>query len=61
MDEDAERQAMIDDPTGFEREFNFDCSQLVKFPSSMGISGFAYQNDGVCYINGLQQAFHKSS
>lgn len=60
IDEEAERLAMLEDPTGFEREFNFDERQIVHFPTNMGVSGFAFENDGVNYINGLNRLLEKT-
>ena len=39
------------DPPGFEEEFIVDEKQVVRFPSNMGVSGYALQGDAVCYIN----------
>lgn len=39
------------DPPGFEEEFVIDEKQVVRFPTNMGISGYALQNDSVCFIN----------
>ena len=44
---------MVEDPTGFEREFNFPSTSIVRFPMNMGITGFAYQNDAINYFNKL--------
>lgn len=53
LDEDAERLAKKEDPNSFERDFNFDERSVVRFPRNMGISGFAFENDGVTFVNGL--------
>lgn len=55
LDEEAERLANIEDPSGFEREFNFEQRQIVKFPDNMGMSGFAFTNDGIVYINSFDR------
>ena len=39
------------DPPGFEEEFIVDEKQVVRFPSNMGVSGYALQGDAVCFIN----------
>lgn len=39
------------DKPGFEEEFIIDEKQVVKFPTNMGISGYAMRGDAVCYIN----------
>ena len=38
----------------FEREFIINERQVVKFPTNMGISGFALRGDAVCIINDFQ-------
>lgn len=48
--EDAQRDPDQDAP-GFEEEFIIDENQIVRFPSNMGISGYALRGDAVCYIN----------
>lgn len=55
LDEEAEKMANLADPKGFEREFNFEQRQIVKFPDNMGLSGFAFSNDGIVYINGFDR------
>jgi hypothetical protein len=42
IDEDAEKRMRQSDTYSFESEFAFDESQIVKFPVSMGINGFAF-------------------
>lgn len=60
MDEEEDRIAMREDPDGFEREFHFEQRQIVKFPSNMGLAGFAFANDGVVYINGFSDLIKKA-
>ena len=48
--EDAQRDPEAD-PPGFEEEFIIDEKQIVRFPSNMGISGYALKGDAVCYMN----------
>ena len=59
VDEEAEKLAVAADPQGFEREFNFDQRQIVKFPNNMGLSGFAHTNDGIAYLNGFDRLQEK--
>lgn len=61
LDEDAERLAKKEDPNSFERDFNFDERSVVRFPRNMGISGFAFENDSVTYVNGLGKLLAKNS
>lgn len=35
----------------FEREFIVNEKQIVRFPTNMGISGFALRGDAVCFVN----------
>lgn len=41
----------VEDKPGFEQDFIIDEKQVVRFPTNMGISGYALQGDAVCYIN----------
>ena len=61
LDEEAERIAKMEDPNSFEREFNFDERQIVRFPRNMGFTGFAFENDGVVYYNSLSKLLSKKS
>lgn len=51
IDEDAEKRAREADDYTFEQEFAFDESQIVRFPISMGINGFAYKTNSVNFFN----------
>jgi hypothetical protein len=48
INEDAEQETSS---SSFERNFVIEESQIVRFPTSMGINGFAFQKDTVNYIN----------
>ncbi len=50
IDESAE-QRLRDRHGTFEVEFMLDESQIVKFPISVGVNGFAYQTNSVNYLN----------
>ena len=39
------------DPPGFEEDYIIDEKQIVRFPTHMGVSGFALRGDAVCFIN----------
>lgn len=47
IDPDAEKPS-------FENDFTFDTKKIVRFPTNMGISGFAYNSDAVCFINNYE-------
>ena len=59
LDEDAERLAKKEDPHSFERDFNFDERSVVRFPRNMGISGFAFENDAVAFVNDIRKILAK--
>ena len=49
---DAEAEKILESgKRSFEQDYVIDESQVVKFPQSMGINGFAYQNDSINYLN----------
>lgn len=50
LDEDAESRAKEHYGT-FEVEFAFEESQVVRFPTSMGVNGFAYHTNSVNYFS----------
>lgn len=41
-------------PPGFEIDYTINPGQIVEFPTEMGISGFAYNNDALCFVNGFE-------
>lgn len=51
IDEDSEKRMRQSDTYSFESEFAFDESQIVKFPVSMGINGFAFLRNSVNFLN----------
>lgn len=50
-DQNAAGVDLEKDPPGFEEEYIIDENQVVRFPTHMGVSGFALTGDAVCYIN----------
>ena len=40
---------------GFEKEFVINKSQIVQFPTTLGLTGLAFQNNAVTYLNNCQQ------
>lgn len=55
IDEDGDKLYAKEGPPGFEREFFVSADQVVEFPIDMGVTGFAYQNNSICYINEFDQ------
>jgi hypothetical protein len=36
---------------GFEKEYLIDTTQIVRFPTTLGLTGLALQNNAVIYLN----------
>lgn len=36
---------------GFEKEYLIDTTQIVRFPTTLGLTGLAFQNNAVTYLN----------
>ena len=56
LDEDAEARAR-ETYGSFEVEFAFEESQVVRFPLSMGVNGFAFNTNSVNYFNNTAGLF----
>ncbi len=44
----------MEEKKDFEREFIINEKSVVRFPTNMGISGYALRGDAVCFINNFQ-------
>lgn len=54
-DKEQDRLANIEDPTGYERCYHIDQKQVVRFPKEMGVTGFAFENNAVNFVNHYDQ------
>lgn len=52
LDKEAERIARAEYTGGFEKEYVLDSSQIVKFPTNMGLQGLTFKYNAVAYANG---------
>jgi hypothetical protein len=57
LNEDAELRANEANGGTFELEFTFNEDQVIKFPMSMGVNGFAFTADAVTYCNDASKIF----
>ena len=60
-DKETDRLARIEDPTGYERCYNFDQKQVVRFPKDMGVTGFVLENNSVNFVDHFDQIMIQSS
>jgi hypothetical protein len=51
LNDDAEKRAHQANGGTFEFDFTFLEEQVVKFPTTMGVNGSAFEADGVAYSN----------
>jgi len=52
IDEESEKmQREIYEGLGFEKEYVIDKSQIVHFPTTIGLTGLAFQNNAVTYLH----------
>ena len=51
IDEDAEKRAKASQSYSFANEYAFDESQIVRFPTSMGVNGYSFLTRSVTYFN----------
>lgn len=51
--ENIERESYVG--LGFEKEFVIDITQIVRFPTTLGLTGLAFQHNAVTYLNNCQQ------
>jgi hypothetical protein len=54
-DKETDRLANIEDPTGYERRYNIDQKQVVRFPKDMGVTGFVLENNSVNFVDNYNQ------
>jgi hypothetical protein len=59
IDEKGEREKKKNAAPGWEREFLVDAGNVVKFPTSLGITGFCFKNDAVCSFTSHDNAEKK--
>ena len=57
LDEEGDKLYKEEGPPGFERDFYVASDQVVEFPVDMGVTGFAYSQKSICYINDFEQAY----
>lgn len=47
----AEDNEDTEETKGFENDFTINERQIVRFPTNMGVSGYALRGDAVCFVN----------
>ena len=56
LDEESEKiQRETYHGMGFEKEFVIDRSQIVHFPTTLGLTGLAFKNNAVVFLNNCEK------
>lgn len=61
LDDDIDKIYKANNPPGFECDYRVQSSQVVDYPTNMGISGFCFKNDSICFINGFDSDYNKET